>query len=396
MDLQVTQPRANHVPSQGINLLRRRWKFSLLCIIAAGLLGLGIDRLRYDLRSYSLLVHFLDPSASGPLLRWETHAVTAQEVMVEAGENPVRARLYLPTGVGVPPGMVVVHGIHHLGMNEPRLVSFARAASATGFAVLTPEVSALADYRVDAPSIITIGAASEWLQQRLGTGPPTVIGVSLAGGLALLAARDPRYATHMRALLLLGAYDDLGRVSRFLATSEAELPDGRRIPYAAHDYGAAVFVYSHLEQFFLPGDLRVAREALRDWLWEQPQNAQALLAQLSPPGRAVMDSLLARQVERLRPQLLNAIQADSAQLAALSPAGRLGNLHVPVFILHGAADDIVPSTESLWLEREVPRRYLRAALITRAFSHVDLEKRAHWLEELRLVGFLAEVLRAAS
>ena len=29
----------------------------------------------------------------------------------------------------------------------------------------------------------------------------------------------------------MGAYDDLGRVSRFLATSQAELPDGRWEPY---------------------------------------------------------------------------------------------------------------------------------------------------------------------
>jgi len=90
-----------------------------------------------------------------------------------------------------------------------------------------------------------------WLQQRLGTGPVTVVGVSFAGSLSLLAACDPRYAPHIRALVLMGAYDDLGRVSRFLATSQAELPDGRKVPYTAHDYGAAVFVYSNLEKFFL-------------------------------------------------------------------------------------------------------------------------------------------------
>ena len=153
-------------------------------------------------------------------------------------------------GVAHPPGMVLVHGIHHLGIDEPRLVSFARAAAGSGFAVLTPEVAALADYRVDGSSIATIGESPAWLQQRLGTGPVSVVAVSFAGGLSLLAASDPRYAPHIRALLLMGAYDDLGRVSRFLATSQAELPDGRWVPYAAHDYGAAVFVYSHLDQFF--------------------------------------------------------------------------------------------------------------------------------------------------
>ena len=225
-------------------------------------------------------------------------------------------------------------------------MNFARAAASDGFSVLTPEVAALADYHVDGASISTIGESTAWLQQRLGTGPVTIVGVSFAGGLSLLAACDPRYAPHIRALVLMGAYDDLGRVVRFLATSQAEFPDGRMEPYAAHDYGAAVFVYSHLEQFFPASDLAVAHDALRDWLWEQPNDAQALFPRLSPPSRATMEILLARQIDRLRPKLLDAIQADDSQLSAISPQGKLGALHTPVFLLHGATDDIIPSTET--------------------------------------------------
>ena len=108
-----------------------------------------------------------------------------------------------------------------------------------------------------------------------------------------------------------------------------------------------------------------------------------------------MDMLMARQIERLRPKLLDAIQADQSQLAAISPEGKLGDLRVPVFILHGSTDDIIPSTESLWLEKEIPRPYLRAVLITPAFSHVDPDKSATWGEELRLVGFIADFLRVS-
>jgi pimeloyl-ACP methyl ester carboxylesterase len=368
---------------------------SLICIAALLPAIIGLNILRYDLRSYSLLIHFLDSGASNFLLRWETNSIETQEISLPLTHGTVRARLYLPDGVAHPPGMVIVHGIHHLGIDEPRLMSFARAAAGGGFAVLTPEVAALADYRVDGTSIATIGESPAWLQHRLGTGPVTVVGVSFAGGLSLLAASDPHYAPHIRALLLMGAYDDLARVSRFLATSEAEFPDGRREPYKAHDYGAAVFVYSHLDQFFSAGDLAVAHDALRDWLWERPQDAQPLLAKLSSDGRATLDLLLSRRIEPLRPKLLETIKADQSQLAALSLEGKLGDLRVPVYVLHGATDDIIPSTESLWLEKEIPRAYLGAALITPAFSHVDPDKSASWRDELHLVEFLAKVLRAA-
>jgi pimeloyl-ACP methyl ester carboxylesterase len=395
MDLDATQPGVDANPMKDSQPRQGSLKFRLLWLFIFVLLGFGAYQIRYDLRSYSLLVHFLDPQASGPLLRWETYAVTTQEITLPGTSGPVRARLYLPSGVAHPAGMVVLHGIHHLGIDEPRLMSFSRAAAGGGFAVLTPEIDALADYRVDAASIATIGESPGFLQQRLGTGPVTVVAVSFAGSLSLLAACDPRYAPHIRALLLMGAYDDLGRVSRFLATSQAELPDGRMVPYRAHDYGAAVFVYSNLAKFFSASDLGVAHEALRDWLWEQPQDAQKLLSSLSPAGRATMEMLLARQIERLRPQLLDVIRVDETQLAALSPQGKLGNLHVPVFVLHGSTDDIIPSTESLWLQREIPPKYLREVLITPAFSHVDPDKHAAWYENVRLVGFLAGVLRAS-
>jgi pimeloyl-ACP methyl ester carboxylesterase len=367
------------------------WAALILLLLAA-----GAWPLRYELRSYAFLAQFLNPAAADAIVRLERHEVNAQDVVVQMAGGAVRGRLYNPRGLARPPGMLLVHGIHHLGIDEPRLMNFARAAASSGFSVLTPEVAALADYHVDGASVDTIGESTAWLEQRLGTGPVTMVGVSFAGGLSLLAARDPRYAPHIRALVLMGAYASLERVCRFLATSEAVLPDGRSEPYRAHDYGASVFVYSNLDRFFPPGDLPVAHDALRDWLWEQPADAQALVPKLSPAGRETIEILMARQIERIRPKMLETIQAKAPQLAALSPEGRLAGLHTPVFILHGAIDDIIPSTESLWLEKEIPRADLRDALITPAFSHVDPDKHAALMDELRLVEFLAGVLRDGS
>jgi pimeloyl-ACP methyl ester carboxylesterase len=370
-----------------------RW-IALLALLI--LLGVLLEYSRYDLRSYALLTHFADPQASGLLLSWESYPVRTEEVVVPTASGPVRARLYTPMGVAHPRRMVVVHGMHHLGIDEPRLASFARAAAESGLSVLTPQVDALADYHVDAASIAAIGESAAWLDAQLGTGPVTVTGISFAGGLSLMAACDPRYQAHIRALALMGAYDDLSRVSRFLATSQEEFPDGRTAPFEAHDYGASVFVYAHLAQFFPAADLPVAREALRDWLWEEPDKARPLLERLSAPARATMDALLTRRIGDVRAQMLQAIQEDQPELAAISPHGQLADLRVPVFILHGSADNVIPPAESLWLGNDVPRQELRAVLITGAFSHVDPEKHPPLGEELRLVNFVAAVLRAAN
>jgi dienelactone hydrolase len=355
----------------------------------------ALDFFRYGLSGYSVLRHFSDPQANGPLLRWATREVATEEVTIPVAGSAVRARLYLPLGVAHPAGMVVVHGIHHLGMDEPRLVRFSRAVAGSGLAVLTPQVDSLADYHVDATSIPVIGESVAWLDHRAGGRGVTVTGVSFAGGLALLAATQAPYALHLRALVLMGAYDDLARVSRFLATGEQELPNGQTEPHPAHDYGASVFVYAHLDQFFPEGDRSLAHEALRDWLWEEPEKAKPLAEKLSPRSRATMDALLSRRIDEVRPQMLSAIRADQAELAALSPHGRMATLHVPVYILHGAADNIIPPAESLWLAHDLPHRQIRDVLITGAFSHVDPDQKASLWEELRLVYFISGVLRAA-
>ncbi len=375
----------------------RRVQLGLLAgLLVAPLLLLGINRLRYEVRSYALLTHFVDPQATGPLLRFETNAVSTEEVAIETNNGSVPGLLYLPTGIAKPHGIVVLPGIHHLGIYDPRFISFSRALAASGFAVLTPVLTSLADYRVDAASIPTIGASPAWLERRLGTGPVTVIALSFSGGLALLAACDPQYAPHMRALVLFGGYENLERVARFLVTGQEEFPDGRTLPAPAHDYGASVFVYAHLPQFFDSKDVPAAHEALKYWLWEEPQNAEPWLAKLSPQGRKLLDALMSRRIDLVRPQLLAAFHSDQAELASLSPHGQIANLRVPVFILHGASDTVIPPAESLWLEKEVPRRDLRAILITPAFTHVDPQHKASWTDQVRLVDFIAAVLQEAS
>ena len=70
----------------------------------------------------------------------------------------------------------------------------------------------------------------------------------------------------------------------------------------------------------------------------------------------------------------------------------LDRLRVPIFLLHGAGDTVIPATETAWLARDVPASQLRDVLISRALVHVEPGGQATWYEQWELLHFVAEVL----
>ena len=102
------------------------------------------------------------------------------------------------------------------------------------------------------------------LRQKVG-----VLGISFGGGLSLLAASDPRFDRYIRFVVSVGAHDDLERVSQFLITNQIARPDGTTLHMAAHEYGALILIYSHVDDFFPPADVSTAHEALQWLLWEK-------------------------------------------------------------------------------------------------------------------------------
>jgi hypothetical protein len=230
---------------------RAKWQIALLVLLA--LAALLVRPASAHLRAASLLVRFSDPEAKGAIADLARHEVDQSFTMLESGADhaTVRARIYTPRDVANPPGVVIAHGVHFRGIDEPRLIRFAMTIAATGVAVLTPEVAELCDYKIDPRSIETIGSAAHFFKTRLGKQSGVgVMGLSFAGGLSLIAAADPRFTDDISFVVAVGAHDDLARVLRFFATDAIENPDGTSSKLHAHDYGAVVLVYSHLESFF--------------------------------------------------------------------------------------------------------------------------------------------------
>ena len=373
---------------------RRQRVFIFLFVLLASIVLTGTVLLHPvgpHLRAMSLLLRFSDSNAQGLSARFANHPFKEEDGYALTPHGVVRYRTYTPQDMQNPGGVVLLHGVHHLGIEDPRMWALARALAGAGVVVMTPELQDLADYRVTTRTIDVIGdsavALSTRMRRRVG-----VLGLSFAGGLALLAANRKEFGDSIGFVVAIGAHDDMGRVARFFAANVITRPDGIETPFQAHEYGALVLAYSHLEDFFSVADVPIARESLRKWLWEQP-DAMKTAAALSPAGKKELDLLLHHR-DQLRESLLREITLHKDEMDAVSPHGHLAQVHTEVFLLHGAGDTIIPSSETLWLAKEVPAAELKASLVSPALVHVDLGDKVTWQQQWQLVDFMAQVLDA--
>ena len=83
-----------------------------------------------------------------------------------------------------------------------------------------------------------------------------------------------------------------------------------------------------------------------------------------------MDSSSAATKTKLAASTMRSIRQ---QMEALSPQGKLKTMTTPVYLLHGQADNIIPSAETLWMASELPGTTLKEVLVSPVLSHLDLD-----------------------
>ena len=319
--------------------------------------------------------------------------VTTRTLIVPSSAGLVQARLYTPTPSPNAPGLVLVPGIHYLGMDEPRLVAFARSMSACGLRVLTPELPDSRDYRIQPSDVQAIGDAVQWLQNKTGR-PVGLMGLSFSGGLALMAAAKTPFSNEVSFVFSVGAHDDLLRVATFYATGADPLPDGDVERAKPNNYGPWVLEYEHLEDFVPQADVSAILPVLRARLYENSTLENQLLAKLTPTQKAEYEKLLDPQ--EVDAALFASNKKHAAEMASVSPHGHLSGLHVPVYLLHGRGDTLIPFAEAEWLAQDLPHGTLKELLISPLIAHVSTNttKPGVW-DEWQLLHLLAQVMEHA-
>jgi dienelactone hydrolase len=298
--------------------------------------------------------------------------------------------------------VLLVPGVHAGGIDEPRLVGFAEDLAARGFVIVTAELPDLQQYAITPRSTDMIEDAARWLSEQRGFAPDGrvgLIGISFAGGLSIVAAGRPSIRDRVAFVLSFGGHGDLPRTLRFLCTGT--LADGTR--HAPHDYGVVIILLGVAERM-VPADqvaglragIRTFLEASHVDMVDKPRaqtifaRAREMAAAMPEPSRALMTAVNDRDVAGLGPRLLPHVEALGAD-RSLSPVDSPAPT-APVFLLHGADDNVIPPLESTLLAGHLRPHTDVRVLLTPLITHAEVNNPTDWGEIWKLVSFWTAVL----
>jgi hypothetical protein len=340
--------------------------------------------------------------AARMVAEWEAGAVVEERIAIPWRLGTLPARRYSPQGRWHR-AFLLVPGVHASGVDEPRLIAFARDLASLGHPVVTIGPPDLARYSITPETTDAIEDAGLWLSAQRELAPDGrigMMGISFAGGLSIVAAGRERLADRVAAVLSLGGHGDLQRTLQYLCTGIE--PDGRQRP--PHDYGVVIILLGVADRVVPPDQIDGLRnavlmflEASRLDLIDKAESAAtfkrtvALEAMLPEPSRTLLNYVNRRDVAALGRILLPHVSAISAS-HSLSPS-IAAPPRAPVFLLHGAGDNVIPAAESVVLARDLAARGATAHLLaTPLITHAEVDRGAHVADVARLIEFWGDLL----
>jgi dienelactone hydrolase len=337
----------------------------------------------------------------GTVADWQAAAVATQPLKVPSRHGELASRVYTPQGTRRRT-LLMFPGVHAGGIDEPRLVGFAEDLAAYGHTVVTIELPDLTRYTIAARASDMIEDAVGWASARADLAPDGrvgLVGISFAGGLSVVAAGRPAVRERVAFVLSFGGHSNQTRTLRYLCTGRQ--PDGTiRKP---HDYGVVIILLGAADRLVPADQVEPLRRGILKFLEASHvdlmdktqakvlfQQARDLAAALPEPARTLLNLVNDRNVAVLGPKLLPHVETISDD-PALSP-DRAAPPAAPVFLLHGADDNVIPAIESVLLAEYLKPHTQVEVLLTPLITHAEVDRPSDVVAIWKLVSFWADVL----
>ncbi|MEO0594210.1 MAG: prolyl oligopeptidase family serine peptidase [Myxococcota bacterium] len=321
------------------------------------------------MRSSSVALQFL-----ANLFRPGIDRIPPRPTFLSLSEERLDCDVYTPRRE-IDGAVLMVHGMNVRAHRDPRLMTACQAMAASGLKVFAPRFPDIGRARIRYESVERVVDSILAVSDRVGS-PVGVFAPSFSAAMSLIASADEAAENRVSAVFAMGTYCETHSVIRFLMEDEA-----------AHDYGRLIvlrnFIHRSLdtaEPIEVALDQAIVDAALRH---EDPGH-ERLLASLEPSQAQRLGELLFDA--RVRGRYVGAMLSrdDDRLLERLSVSAVASRIRVPVTLLHGSGDDVIPPEESVALCQVLERHGVDVHLnVSPLISHGDTQ--SFWRERQSLI-----------
>ena len=299
---------------------------------------------------------------------------------VGADDEPELAELWLPAWASAERragAMLLVLGVNNVGRNHPAVERVADGLARTGVAVLVPDSRVLLEGRLELGEVDGVVRAFQVLAARPEVDPQRlgVVGFSVGGSLALLAAGDPRISNEVHWVNAFGAFAEASTYLAAVSAHAYRSSDGTEVPWTPSALAREVHLNFLLDMVANASDRAALDDAFRAVIVEgaKPSPDPALREELETnAARSVHDLLTAGSLERATVAISRLPRRARSFIEAISPIRAVDDIRAGVHLMHETEDHHVPFVET----RALAAAYEGAGVLAahtefRLFDHVQ-------------------------
>ncbi|PJZ46098.1 alpha/beta hydrolase [Leptospira brenneri] len=302
-----------------------------------------------------------------------------KEILIPIRNGVLRADCYLPKSKSLGT-IVTINGLAPLGNRDPRFIIVNKSLQKIGFTVVSPFYEEICDYKISLRNIEDIKDSILFIsnQKEICTaGKVSIFSPSFSGSLSLIAASDKQIAERINCICAIGAYANVEDIIENLFANQN-----------LDEYGRMILLLN-----FLPisiGKNESLFKAIKLTTLDNYYKSKDLYLKPHYQKMKQVDRLFFDQLKNdpeFRIRHWNVILKKGGKnrelLTALSVTNHIETLKLPILLIHGLKDDVVPANESSLLHNKLIHQGVESKLcITTLISHGDTGFNAMTLLEL--------------
>ncbi len=281
-----------------------------------------------------------------------------------------KVRVYEPI-LSKPLGLIaVVNGFSVKGDEDERIHNICRAAASAGFRVVQPSIQELNELRINSDSVEEFALCLKAIAEdpKLGIdGRVALFAPSFTAGLGLNACAHPKAQKLVSSICAVGTFARINSSVEFLLKEEE-----------IDDYGRLILMKNFIELVIGPNpeiinalQVDIEDNGFKRKNLEFPDTFE----KLSPENKSLY--LKMKNDADFRFEIYNEISKHEVCqdiYSKMDVMEKAGELKAPITLIHGAADDVIPPSESEELHNEIIKSGgISELLLTPLLSHGDIQ-----------------------